>query len=104
MSDKIAMIAKLTLQPGKRDEAVNALKLVTDAVPDEAGTEVYTLLLDPKDDDTIWFFELYTDKDGLDAHGKSEAMAAAIGGFGHLLAGAPELTRLSPQTAKGFSL
>jgi quinol monooxygenase YgiN len=104
MSEKIAIFAKVKVQPGKRDDAVQAFKVVTDAVVDEPGTEAYVLHLDAKDEDVIWFYELYTDRAGFDAHGKSAAMAELIGTLGPLLAGAPELTRATPVSAKGVDI
>lgn len=104
MSDKIAVFAKIRIQPGKRDDAVQAFKIATDAVVDEPGTEAYVLHVDSKDDDVIWFYELYTDKAAFDAHGKSAAMGELIGALGPLLAGAPELSFTKPLSAKGVDI
>ncbi len=104
MSDKIAIFAKLKIQPGKRDDAVQAFKIITDAVLDEPGTLAYVMHLDAKDDDVIWFYELYTDRAASDAHGKSAAMGELIGILGPLLAGAPELSFARPLSAKGVTL
>jgi quinol monooxygenase YgiN len=47
----------------------------------------------------VWVYELYTDQAALDTHSKSPAMAEAIGAFGGLLGGAPELNILTPTSS-----
>lgn len=100
---KIAVIAKLTARSGRRDELVAALAPLSEAVEGEEGTQIYAVHLDAGDADVVWFYELYTDQDALAAHSGSEAMKAAGGALGELLAGAPEITLLSPVRAKGIA-
>ena len=59
---------------------------------------------DSKDDTVYWFFELYSGDDAWAAHGKGDSMKAAMGAFGGLLAGAPEMHILSPVAAKGLDI
>ena len=99
---KVAMVAKMTAAPGKRDELVEALGPLHEAVAGEEGTEIYALHLDAADADVVWFYELYTDGDALAAHGGSEAMKAMGPRFASLLAGRPELIFLTPVQAKGL--
>lgn len=99
---KIALLAKITAAEGKRDEVVAIFAAHVAAVAAEAGTEVYALHTSPADDVTIWFYELYTDKDGLDAHSTSEGMKALNPKLKGLLAGRPELIMLTPVAAKGL--
>ena len=101
---KVAVIAKLTAAPGKRDEVVAALSGVADAVNDEPGTEVYALHFDAGDQDVVWFFELYRDNDALSAHAGSAAMKAAGPELGQLLGGPAELHLLQPVRAKGLAI
>lgn len=100
---KVALVAKMTAAPGKRDELVEAFGALQDAVADEAGTEIYALHLDAGDGDVVWFYELYSDMDALTAHGTSEAMQAVGPQLSSLLAGSPELTFLTPVRAKGLA-
>lgn len=100
---KVALLAKLTAAEGKRDELVEAFSSMFDAVAGEAKTEIYALHLDASDENVVWFYELYTDQEGFDAHGKSEAMKAAGASLGPLLGGRPELIFLTPARAKGVS-
>ena len=63
---KVAVLAKIPAQPGKRDELVKALEAAIDNANTEAGTLLYILHTDPKDENTVYFYELYTDQDALD--------------------------------------
>ena len=101
---KIAVIAKLTARSGRRDDLVAALAPLSEAVEDEAGTEVYAVHLDTGDADVVWFYELYGDDAALAAHSGSEAMKSAGGALAEVLAGPPEITLLSPVRAKGIAL
>ena len=98
---KIAVIAKLTAKEGKRDEVIAVMTEMVGAVNAEAGTEIYALHTQADDEVTIWFYELYTDGDALTAHGSSEAMAASGPKLKGLLAGRPEIIKLTPVAAKG---
>ena len=100
---KVALVAKMTAAPGKRDELVEAFGALFDAVAGEDGTEVYALHLDAGDEDVVWFYELYRDMESLTAHGTSDAMKAMGAAFGSLLGGAPELSFLTPVRAKGLT-
>jgi len=97
------MVAKMTAVEGKRDELLQTLDKLLDAVAGEEGTEVYALHLDAADGNVVWFYELYTDMDALTVHGGSEAMQAAGPELGALLAGRPELIFLTPVRAKGLA-
>jgi quinol monooxygenase YgiN len=101
---KVAVIAKMVAAEGKRDELVAALEGLYGAVQDEAKTEVYALHADASDANTVWFYELYSDQDGLIAHGGSDAMKAAGSHFRDLLAAKPELHFLEPLKAKGLAV
>ena len=101
---KVAEIAKLTAQQGKRDELLQKLGAMVAQAETEAGTEFYVFHADASDDVTVWTYELYTDQAARDAHGASPAMAAIGPAVGPLLGGAPELIRLVPVVGKGAGL
>ena len=101
---KIAVLAKLTAQPGKRDEIIAAFEPMMKAVADEPGTELYAFHTANDDPDVVGFYELYSDGDALAKHGGSEAMKAAGGRLAGLVAGRPELIMLTPVSAKGLSV
>ena len=101
---KIAVIAKLSAAPGKRDELVSVLQELVNGVASEDGTLAYALHTSNADDSTVFFYELYTDQAALDAHSKSPTMAAVGPKLAGLLGGMPELTQLTPVGGKGLAL
>ena len=101
---KVAVLAKLTAADGKRDELIAAVGSMCEAVAGEEKTEIYALHKDAGDPNVVWFYELYTDQEGFNAHGSSEAMKAAGSALGGLLGGRPELIFLEPVRAEGLTL
>jgi quinol monooxygenase YgiN len=98
----VAVLAKISAQPGKRDEVVAALAPMIEAVKEEPGTLVYAMHTDNADADVVWFYELYDSQDSLAAHGGSQAMKEAGGRLAGLVGGRPELFMLTPVGAKGL--
>jgi len=94
----LAVIAKLTVQEGKEEEFKAAAQEMVAAVKaNEAGRTLhYTCAQNVKAPTEFFFLELYADQEALDAHGKTPHMAAFGGKLGGMLAGRPEITRLSP--------
>lgn len=101
---KISLIAKLTAADGKSDALEVALRDVIDAAAEEEGLEVYSAHAVADEPCVYYFFELYRDQAAIDVHGQGEAMRAAMGAFGGLLAGRPELIMMSPVAAKGLDV
>jgi len=99
---KVAVVAKLTAQPGKRDELVAVLSEVVASAAGEPGTEVYSMNTDKSEADVVWFFELYADDAALAAHSGSDAMKTAGPKLAGLVAGRPELHLLEPVVGKGL--
>ena len=71
------------------------------ATEGEPGTLPYAVHTGESDPNVVWFYELYADKDALDAHSGSTAMAEAMTAFGGLLGGVPEMHVLSIAHRKG---
>jgi quinol monooxygenase YgiN len=86
---KIAVIAKITAQPGKRADIVSGMGPMMDHVESEPGTLKYILTEDSADADVLWMYEEYSDQAALDSHGSSDAMKALGGSIGPFLAGRP---------------
>jgi quinol monooxygenase YgiN len=102
---KPAIIAKLTAQDGKREELVAAFgRMIDHVTANEPGTEVYVLHTDDADPNVAWFYEMYTDDASLAVHGASDTMKSVGKGLAGLLAGRPELIRLTPAIGKGLAL
>ena len=101
---KISLIAKLTAVDGKATDLETALRGVIAAAAEEAGLEVYSAHAANDEPGVFYFFELYQDQAAVDVHGKGDGMRAAMGAFGGLLAGRPEITRITPVAAKGLDI
>lgn len=101
---KISLIAKLTAADGKHDELEAAIRHVIAAADEEEGLEVYSAHAVVDEPGAFYFFEVYRDDEAVAAHGKGDGMRSAMGAFGGLLAGRPEITRLRPVAAKGLDL
>ncbi len=103
MSDKVAVIARITARPEAAAEVEDALRALVDAAADEDGTVEYILNREG-DTGSFWFYELYADQDAFDAHGQNPALPAAFGRFSGLMAEPPELHILTPLQAKDMAL
>ncbi len=101
---KISLIAKLTAADGKVDELEQALAAVVAAGDEEDGLEVYSAHAADGETGVYWFFELYRDDEALAVHGKGDRMREAMGAFAGLLAGRPEIIRMTPVAAKGLDI
>ncbi len=101
---KISIIATLTAAEGKADELLAGLEALVATADEEPGLEVYSLHRDPKDPNTLYFFEVYADDEAFAVHGKGDRMKAAMGALGGLLAGRPDVKMLAPVAAKGLDI
>lgn len=99
---KVAVIAKITALPGKRDEVVAVLNDVVAAAGEEPGTLLYAMNVDKTEADVIWFYEVYADDAALAAHSGSEAMKAAGGKLRDKAAGRPEIHVVELVGGKGL--
>jgi quinol monooxygenase YgiN len=91
----------LTAAEGRRDEAVATLGKLVEAAESEPGTLQYVLHTDTADPDVIWFYELYADQAGFEAHATSTTMAQVMGSLGGLLDGPADMRKLEIVRRKG---
>ena len=63
----IAVIAKITAQPGKRADVVAGMASMIDHVETEAGTVEVHVTEDQAEEDVLWVYEEYTDQAALDS-------------------------------------
>ncbi len=103
MSDKVAVIARISARPDASAEVEEALRALVDAAADEDGTVEYVLHREG-DTGSFWFYELYADQAAFDAHGQNPALPSAFARFGRLLVEPPELHILTPVQAKDMAL
>jgi quinol monooxygenase YgiN len=99
---QIAAIARIPAKPGRRDDLINALKPLIEAVEAEEGTLRYILHTDLKDPDVLWFYEQYTDNDAFAAHGSSEAMKTLGPAIGEFAGGKVDIHIVAPVIGKGL--
>ena len=100
---QMAAVAKLTAAEGKGDELAAVIADLVAAVRDgEPDTLVYAAARDNDDPDVFWFYELYGSAEAAAAHSSGAALAEAGGRMRGLLAGRPDVHRLTPLAAKGL--
>ena len=93
----ITVLATLKANPGKEDELKAVLtEMIGNVKEKEAGKAlVYSLHTTDSDPSAFVFYELYADEEAFAAHGKTEHMAAMGTQLKGLLAGRPEIVRLT---------
>ena len=102
---KTAVHVKLTAQPGKGKELVEAFSSLYDGPLDaESGCELHIIHQASDDPDIVVFYELYSDADALATHSAGEALKAVFPKLAGLVAGRPEMINLIPMNAKGLSV
>ena len=90
----IAVIAKVPVQPEKKEDALEEVKKLMAEVAKEEGTLYYTLNIDQKDPNTLIFLERYMDMAALGVHGGTPHFKAFMEKAMGFAAGAPEITVL----------
>jgi quinol monooxygenase YgiN len=101
-SEKVAVIAKLTANPGQRAELAEAVMGGLSTALGEAGTEYYILHEDATDENVLWMYELYTDQAALATHGTSDGLKAMGMASRPFAASRPEIIFLKPLAGKGL--
>jgi quinol monooxygenase YgiN len=96
----IVIFAKLTAQPGKRDELVRGLDAIRVDTESEPGTLVFTVHTARDHDDVVLCYEVYRDDAAMAVHREGAALLAFMDVIGELIAGAPELFYVTPVGAK----
>ena len=96
----IVTFAKLTAQPGKRDELARGLDAIRVEAESEPGTLVFTVHTARDHDDLVLCYEVYRDEAAIAEHREGKALLAFMDVIGDLIAGAPEITYVTPVGAK----
>jgi quinol monooxygenase YgiN len=99
---KVSMFGTITCQEGKADEMAAVLAQMVEAAKEEAGVEVYSY--HRAADDKFWFFALMADEAAMQGHGQTDAMKAAMGAFGPLMAEPPQMTPAIPVAGIGLDV
>jgi quinol monooxygenase YgiN len=123
---KVAQIARMVAKPGMRDALVEALEPAFPKAEQEAGTEIYVMMVDARTltkhirdeggaevvvtphPDEVWFFELYDDDAAVKAHEDGYALDKATHTIGprlrELLAEPHTIVQANPVRAKGIEV
>jgi quinol monooxygenase YgiN len=96
----VVIFARLTAQPGKRDELARGLDAIRVETESEPGTLVFTVHIARDRDDVVLCYEVYRDEAAMAEHREGKALLALMGAIGNLIAGAPEITYATPVGAK----
>lgn len=72
----IVVAGSIPINPEKQEEAKANLKTMMDATHQEEGCITYQFLFNPWNAGEVHVFEEWETQEALDAHGKSEHMAA----------------------------
>lgn len=92
----ITTLAKLTAAEGKADEMREALTAMVASVGEhEPGVSAYSLHTVDDDPNVFYFYEQYETADAQQAHGQTEHMKTLGGALQELMAGRPEIVRLT---------
>lgn len=89
-----AMTGTLSAQPGKRALLVDILVRASMLVKSMPGCRAYIVLEDVKDEDNVWVFEMWDDKESHDASLRDAEVRALISEAMPILAGAPSGSEL----------
>ncbi len=90
----LAVVAKLNVAAGKEADFEPAMLALAEQVrANEPGNHLYTLCKDV--DGAYYVLELYEDEAALAAHGQSEHFKASGASFKGLMAGAPDIKRMT---------
>ncbi len=91
----ISVIAKVPVQPEKREEALAAVNKLMSGVAEEDGTLLYTLNIDENNPDTFVFIERYKDMAALTLHSSTPHFKAFMQASAEFAAGPPEINVLN---------
>jgi quinol monooxygenase YgiN len=102
---KVAMLLRVTTKPGQRDE----LRKLWDThlrarVEASNAQELYLVVEDAADPETLHLVEVYGDPDGVARNAQAPWFAEYMRAAGPLLAGPPTVASGRPVWAKGYAI
>ena len=83
---RVAIVARVTVKPGRGDEYVAAFRPLLEQAEREPGTLLYAVHRSKDDPHVFWTTEAYADEEAFAAHGASDVHAAATPVFTDLIA------------------
>jgi quinol monooxygenase YgiN len=89
----LVVVALITVQSGKEDEAIAAVQEALPSVLAEDGCEAYAPHRDLDNPSQLVIVERWASSAALDAHAEQPHVKTLLGKLGPLLAGAPSIIR-----------
>jgi quinol monooxygenase YgiN len=102
MNNRYALINKMTVKPGKRDEVIAILLESGKPFNDNPTCILYLVYKDRKDTNTIWVEDVWASQDDHTAAMSTPAMRSYITKCVALLEGVPEQIQIEPAGGKGL--
>lgn len=86
---QIAVVLKIKIKDGQRDAFTQIALQGVETAKTEPGTTLYSFHHDAVDSNVVWFFEIYADKAGADAHSGAAGFRAWSKSLAPFVDGAP---------------
>jgi len=96
LAGRTSSLIRLTCKPGMRPALLDVLNNYVDRLGEEPGTEIYTVSIDPDNDDLVWMYEVFASEDAQREHMQSAALAEMLPLMQELLDGPPAVLRMMP--------
>jgi quinol monooxygenase YgiN len=101
--NKIVLISKITLLPGRRSDFIEAMKVYMKRINAEPGTEIYTISESVEDPDVAWAFEIFSSQEAYEhGHKGSPEDGVLLARIAPFMAKPSEITFAVPTFAKGL--
>lgn len=102
---KVAVMIRVTTKPGQRDELRKLWDAhLRDRVDGNAAQELYLLVEDATDPDTLHLVEVYADPEEMARNAQAPWFAEYMRAAGPLLDGPPVMATGEPVWAKGYPI
>jgi quinol monooxygenase YgiN len=96
LAGRTASLIRLTCKSGLRPALLDVLNNYLDRLGEEPGTEIFTLSIDPDNEDLVWMYEVFASEDAQREHMQSPAVADMLPPMQELLDGPPAVLRMMP--------
>jgi quinol monooxygenase YgiN len=102
-TEKVSVLLRFKAAKGKKQELVNHLTLTAKLLTtNEEGTEIFTISTTPIDEEAVYVYEVYSNKEAKEIHETGEAYNKARALTNELVDGPPQVIPLFPQGGKGL--
>jgi quinol monooxygenase YgiN len=102
-TEKVSVLLRFKTAKGKKQELVNHLTLTAKLLTtNEEGTEIFTISTTPIDEEAVYVYEVYSNKEAKEIHEIGEAYNKARALTNELVDGPPQVIPLFPQGGKGL--